>query len=509
MHVRKSLFGFGFVFLMLFLSVQSFQPLVQTNNPITTNSSSKLDSLNSISVLHQFQQNLNFSSNLLDAALFTTEFSTTSALLISYQFDSLWTYTTAGNIIGQGVNSSMLIPQGTNNISVFFGLGLLLKSNVLNTLVNGTIKFSFSIRDPNNFNITLNSLVTFPTMNFSFNSSKISSRINNTRVFSSTQTQFLNRMSSNIVLNFTRTASNTGYIILAGGDIGGHALFNGSVGMQVDGYSDGFSVGRVFDTLNNSFTSSDVPVGYPFSVLRLPANLTFNEFKSIFNYGFYFALNSYQPLFYNTSTHYSISFFKYMSSGILSLQMIYDISSGALLYSYVYNSFSPASYEKLVLVNSTIVPLNAPQFVTLDHNQATKNITVNWQSEGSGVNYSLSLNGAEIANLNKTSFSFNVSASGLYTLELRAINTTSGFISTVSTPLLVNVTLPSTGSTSTPSSSTPSSSSSSTSSSVVSSYPGLSKTSSSSTVSLGFAFGFPILALLTLYVFVHRKKKDV
>ena len=423
---------------LLFMSFGNLFQLPSSPYPIGSDSnqvSTKVSNMFVVGAQHQI--NLNFSSNLIDAVLFKTALSTDVDIYINYHFSAGWNVTKTGNAGSSGVSSSMFIPKGSYNISLFLGLALPFNANNPNTLINGSVNYSFSVFDSSN-NV-LNQSISFPTFNFSFNRSQISNTTNNIEVLSLFYEQFSQSLPVHTSFKFTRSEYNFGANTYNWGivnGIGTHSIDNGSVRIVFNKSFDGFVLGRMYDPANNSFTPIDVPVGYPFSFMILPANLTIDQFKNIFHSSYGNSLPGFNPVFFNTSDTLAVSMGMNVQSsfqtGVYSLQYLYNRTSGALMYFYYNRTVQYNQYEELHLDGTSIQPLSLPSFLTLDHNQSDANISLNWQSKGQDVNYSILLNGTEISNQDSTSLNYSVTNSGVYSFQLRAINTTSGLISPLS-----------------------------------------------------------------------------
>lgn len=390
------------------------------------------------------------------------------------------------------------------NISIFLGLALPYNANNPNTLINGSVEFSFSVTDSNN-NV-LNNSISFPTFDFTFNRSQISNTTSNIELLPPLYDQFANSMPINTTFNFTRSEYNFGSATNNWGIVDGvnvHAIDNGSVSMFFNKSYNGFSLGRMYDPSNNSFTSVDVPVGYPFSFMVLPANLTLDQFKNIFHTSFGPTLDSFNAVFFNTSDTLAVSMGMNIQSGVYSFQYLYNKTSGALMYFKYNRTIQYTQFEELQLDGSSIYPINTPLFTTQDHNQSDQNIMLDWQSQGQDITYAVLLNGTVLTNQASTSLNYTATNPGLYEFQLRAINKTSGLISPVSLTVLINVTQ-----TTQTSNSTTSSQSSSISTSQISSTDTStsSNTSTSPPSSVDFNFNFFLLAMVVSYALVGRRR---
>lgn len=391
--------------------------------------------------IRTYKKDLNFSSQLYDAVLIKFEFTTNMNISTEVNIQVTWSGTKTG-VSGRGMVVPKYFPAGTNNLTVFLGLGDLKDLNNPNTTAGITINITMKIYDQNQ-NV-LNNSYAFPMMYYTYNTSQLSSVIKDLSVFNQQELNFLSRMKTNISLSFERKEYNFGASTNSWGIVGGigaYGIDSGTVTVNVGGYHSGFVTGQVFDPSNNSFTTADVPVGYPFSSLLMPMNLSLEELSYIFSGGGTYSTKLAYACLYNTSDNIAISSSLQVATGSYSTQFVYNKSTGVLEY-YQLNLISSYynRYEELQQENSTIMPIATPEILNQNFNSnKPSEIYINWTSVGSNTLYSVSLNGTELKKQNDTSFWYNATSYGFYNFQVRAINTTTGLISQASKPLEVSI----------------------------------------------------------------------
>ncbi|OLS25657.1 MAG: hypothetical protein HeimC3_14050 [Candidatus Heimdallarchaeota archaeon LC_3] len=400
------------------------------------------------------QELIDFTNDgLFDVVLFKTELTTDADLLVMAALSTSWTTTKTGTFFpsGQGISLiRMFIPVGTHNITLFFGLNSLLRINELNTTVSLEYNLSLSLSDTDN-NIVNNSF-NFPTISASFNSSLMSDAVSEIRLFSPVEQMFLHRMGGKATYYWHRGQFNWGAISNNIGlvhELEAYAMDNGTITMQITDYNGMFTLGRNYDTSNLSFTTQDVPVGYPFSVLKLPNELTDAEFKllqsdrignSTFGTPWTFSFDS-------NSTHLVYRRDLIQSSIEIYLSYIYERSSGVLVYGKqdMILSGSQYLYEEVVRVDRYPAPLDAPVFITQSYGETVyEQFNIEWTPVNDASNYLLYMNGTLVSNTSSTSFLYQSDGNALYIFTLMAVNLFDGAESSIflTNPVLVTVNIP-------------------------------------------------------------------
>ena len=408
----------------------------------------KVDKLNTTNqsynqvFIKTYKKDLNFSSQLYDAILVKIAFSVSMNISTEVNIQTNWIGTKTG-ISGRGMLYPEYFPAGENNLTVFLGLGDLKNLNNPNSTGEVAINITLKIYDQNQ-NV-LNNSYAFPMLYYDYNTSQLSSVVQDLSIFNQLQFRFLSRMKTNITLTFERKQYNFGASTNTWGIVGGigaYGIDNGTVTLKVGKYHAGFVTGRVYDPSNTSFTTADAPVGYPITSLLMPMNLSIEDLTYIFSGGL--TTNSTKlgyACLYNTSDNLAISRGLQVGTGSFATQFVYNKSTGALEYYYMnMTSTYYNRYEELQQENSTITPIATPEILNQTFNSTTlSDIYINWTSVGSNVLYAVSLNGIELKKQSGTTFWYNATAYGLYNFQVRAINTTTGLISQASKPLVVSI----------------------------------------------------------------------
>ena len=186
----------SFITFQIVQSTPSKQDLIETTKSLKDLSKNNFETTPSVTYSKNYQEALNFTNDgLYDVILLKSEFSTTTEVYVNTSFTIKWSLTRPGYVFEIGGGSRMDIPAGTYNTTYFLGLDYLLQANNPNVVVNGSYNLSFTYAEKSNLE-NINS-ISFPEMNFSFNSSKISSLIHYEKLLSPVQQMFLNRMTTN------------------------------------------------------------------------------------------------------------------------------------------------------------------------------------------------------------------------------------------------------------------------------------------------------------------------
>ena len=294
----------------------------------------------SVSFNANFQTAYNISNDgLKDFSLFKTEFAVDTAYQVTAEYALSWNHTIAG-IGGAGGMRSFTVNPGTYNFSIFLGLAYLKYVNAPNTTVNGTYDLNITLAEVNAPYTTYGTFQ-MPQVLFVYNTSEISYRIPYvTSIDLLNYPESLPLVRTNAYYQWDYNSTNINGATTMVGEIGRslvNGYSNGTIGMALNESLYGFNIGKIYNN-NVSLTSDLVPIGYPFSDLKLPGGLTLVEFE-----GYFLPMNGY-------TNSYALN------SGILSVNSTmgnnynwsweYNQTSGVLLnYSYT----SSSSYESLHL----------------------------------------------------------------------------------------------------------------------------------------------------------------
>ena len=215
------------------------------------------------------------------------------------------------------------------------GLAFLKNVNDLNMIVNGTLNLNLTL---SGINFPYSSYGTFkmPSVNFSYNTSKISNRIPYLISFDSLSDPIANSVPEHYsYLRWAYNNSNVNGAETIVSEMGRsfNPLPNGTISMEINKSLYGFNIGKIYSN-NVSLTADYVPVGYPFSVLKLSRNLSLVEFEKIFNQTS--ITNTYNLNAGILSVNSTFSTYKWFRS--------YNQTTGVLLeYTYSY----PGQFESL------------------------------------------------------------------------------------------------------------------------------------------------------------------
>lgn len=373
-HKQKGLF-YLLLLIMIFSSFNTFQlvqskssksEIIETNKSLKELSDNNIEATPSVTFIKNYQEALNFTNDgLMDAILLKTEFKTTTEIYVNASYTSKWSYTKTGYAVGIGGGSRMDVPAGTYNATYFLGLDYELNANNPNVLVNGSYTLSFTYAEKSNLE-NINS-ISFPEMNFSFNSSKISNLIHYEKLLSPVQQMFLNRMTTNTkyMWNYQAHTGSNSILTEIGNklDSAGH-VDNGTISLVSANYIKSFSSGKFYDSTNSSFTESNVPVGYPFSFLKLPSNLTLKDYTLIFNDAYVYHYGTAKLQYSNKKGILETTISTTTPIGSISTIYQYNQSTGILLYynmnlkSTQYNEFEKITLVGYTYENSKSTPFN-------------------------------------------------------------------------------------------------------------------------------------------------------
>lgn len=318
------------------------------------------------SFYQNYQESYNMTNNgLKDYTLLKTEVSTDVPVYLYTQYTVRWNHTLNGGIGYTGVFlPTIYMPVGIYNVTFFLGLGGIKAVNNPDTLVSGTYLLNLTAVDITNSAST--TTINVPKVVFEYNTSQISNAINYGRLLSPIQMSFSSHTESASYYKWNYTQTNGQYVSMISevNHSVSTPLNNGTLSMNISTSLNGLTIGKVSNN-NVSFTTEDVPVGYPFSLLKLPRQLKWTQFKEIMTDYFTNTLQGYNVNYINTTSTIGINITDYYTGGYFKELYEFNQTSGILMnYNQEsYGIYSNAS-ESLILTeynsttNYSIIPID-------------------------------------------------------------------------------------------------------------------------------------------------------